>query len=83
MTHAMTPDAHASREPVPGSAPPSGAAAPGGPAGGGRTNWDAPHNAARLDAFVLAMRERIHVPTVAYGEAQREMRLLRDRARRR
>ncbi|KIU27301.1 hypothetical protein SR39_30100 [Methylobacterium radiotolerans] len=29
------------------------------------------------------MRERIHVPTVAYGEAQREMRLLRDRARRR
>ncbi|SFU96720.1 MULTISPECIES: TniB family NTP-binding protein [unclassified Methylobacterium] len=88
MTLAMELDAPAPRDQAPGFACSTGSPVPGGapdgpPPAGGRTNWDEPGNAARLDAFVLAMRERIHVPTVAYREGQREMRTLRDRARRR
>lgn len=47
-----------------------------------RVDWEASENAARLDAFVVAMREGIHVPTTLYNEGKREMRDLRDRARR-
>ncbi|MBX9933342.1 MAG: TniB family NTP-binding protein [Methylobacterium sp.] len=62
-----------------------GAGAPGAldrTGGRPRVNWEAPENAARLDAFVFAMEDEIHVPTTLYNEGRREMRNLRDRARR-